>query len=275
VLLRPDVTSRHSPKYRQIVASIRTVGLVEAPVVYPIANTETFRLLDGHLRIQALKELKRTEVACLIATEDDSYTYNRQISRLSPVQDQKMIAAALAQGVPLATLAMALDITPGSLLRRKTLLDGICDEVRALLADKLISREIFGILSRLKPLRQIEACELMDGQDNYSPTFARSILAATPQDQLLHPRTKPLSLGSIEKMSQLEKELASLQDRMRSVEDSYGPDVLRFTVIKRFVADLISKPAVLGVMQRRYPDLLREFERMGKVDSLPETQRLT
>lgn len=274
ISLTPDVVGRNSPKYRQILASIRCVGIVEPPVVFPLHDTDTFAVLDGRARIQAIRELKQTEVACLIATEDDSYTYNRQISRLSPVQDQRMIAAAIKQGVPLDRLAAALDISPSVLTRRRTLIDGVCAEVQTLLADKLIPRQIFEILKRMKPLRQIEACELMEGQANWSAPFARAILAGTPDEQMAHARKKQANTGSIEQMARLEKELATLQETVRSVEASYGPDVLRFTVIKTYVAEVLSKPAFVAIMRSRYPDLLKQFEKIADISSLPDTAPL-
>ncbi|CAN5331748.1 plasmid partitioning protein RepB C-terminal domain-containing protein [soil metagenome] len=270
VRFRPVTAGRHNTKYRQILASIREVGLVESPVVFPIGGTDTFGLMDGHLRIQALQELKQTEVACLIATDDDSYTYNQQITRLTPVQDNKMIAAAIKQGVSAERLAAALNISLPVLKSRKTLLDGICPEARAMLANKDCARSIFDVLKRLKPLRQIEACELMEGQNSYAPSFVRAILAATTADQMVKPKRIPVDAGALEQMLRFEKELGKLQDQVKSIENSYGPDVLKFTTIMRYVADLISKPSIAGIMRNRHPDLLREFERMGEITILPD-----
>ena len=56
-------------------------------------------LLDGHLRIEALKELGIEEVECLIATDDDTYTYNKRVNRFPPIQEHRMIARAMDRGV--------------------------------------------------------------------------------------------------------------------------------------------------------------------------------
>lgn len=40
-------------------------------------------MLDGHIRLAALRELGRREVPCLVATDDEAYTYNNRINRLS------------------------------------------------------------------------------------------------------------------------------------------------------------------------------------------------
>src|SRR5579872_3724193 len=77
---------RTSAKYVQILASVREVGIIEPPVVSRDAKIkDRFILLDGHLRVEALKELGREEVTCLLSTDDESFTYNKHISRLSTI----------------------------------------------------------------------------------------------------------------------------------------------------------------------------------------------
>lgn len=49
---------KKSPKYAQIVASIDQIGIVEPPVVTPDRKDRgKYLLLDGHLRIEALRRL--------------------------------------------------------------------------------------------------------------------------------------------------------------------------------------------------------------------------
>lgn len=40
-------------------------------------NAQHYLLLDGHLRIEALKDLGIKNVDCIIATNDDTYSYNK------------------------------------------------------------------------------------------------------------------------------------------------------------------------------------------------------
>lgn len=90
---------RESKKYAQIVNSIKAIGLVEAPVI--IADTQhsgRYFLLDGHLRIEALKELGTETVDCLVATDDETYTYNKRVNRLPPLQEHHDRASSRARG---------------------------------------------------------------------------------------------------------------------------------------------------------------------------------
>jgi ParB-like chromosome segregation protein Spo0J len=64
-------------------------------VVRGARDTNSYLLLDGHLRIEVLRDLGQTEVECLVSTDDEAFTYNKRISRLSPVQEQRMIAKAI------------------------------------------------------------------------------------------------------------------------------------------------------------------------------------
>jgi len=104
---------KSSRKYRQITASIKEVGLVEPPVVTRSPGEEdTYMLLDGHIRIEVLKDLGIERVECLISTDDEAFTYNKRISRLAPIQEHKMIRKAIERGVSEEKIALALDLNP-------------------------------------------------------------------------------------------------------------------------------------------------------------------
>jgi hypothetical protein len=63
-------------KYKQIVSSIKEIGLIEPlSVIQPDPAKAEFLLLDGHLRALALKELGVNEAPCLFARDDESYSY--------------------------------------------------------------------------------------------------------------------------------------------------------------------------------------------------------
>src|SRR5450631_2298096 len=185
-----EKTTKSSHKYLQIAASIREIGLVEPPVVIQDArDTSCYLLLDGHLRIEVLRDLGQTEVECLVSTDDEAFTYNKRISRLSAVQEQRMIAKAIERNVPRDKIARALDINVRSISRKVQLLDGICGEAISLLKDKMCPMAIFDVLRKMNPLRQIETAELLINANNFSISYASAILAGTPQAQLMTPQT--------------------------------------------------------------------------------------
>ena len=152
------------------MASIAQIGIVEPPVV--VRNPDksaTWLLLDGHLRIEALKDAGESEVECLVSTDDEAFTYNRQVSRLAPIQEHKMIRKAIERGVPEEKIALALDLNMSSIRRKARLLDGICEEAVAILKDQPCTNAVFDALRKMKTMRQIEAAELLVNANNYAP----------------------------------------------------------------------------------------------------------
>jgi len=268
--LRP--TTKQSQKYRQIAASIRTVGLVECPAVVPNARKRgTYFLLDGLLRLEVIKDLGWPEVECLISTDDEAYTYNKRISRLASVQEHKMIVRAVERGVSEERIAEALDLEVETIRRRFRLLDGICPEVVEQLADKPCPMLVFDMLKHMKPLRQMEAAELMVGQRNYSSPFIRTILAATPAEQLVAPTAQQKEHDvTREQIVRLERELEAVQMRTKYVEDTYGEDNLQLTIAKSFLAKWLKNPRITRWLATNQPEYLAEFQDITEINSLTE-----
>ncbi len=82
-------------------------------------------------------------------------------------------------------MAKALNLDIKTLRHKKTLLNGICPEAVDLLKDKHVPEHTFFILRKMNPMRQIEAAELMVAMNRFTTNYARSLLAATPQSQLV------------------------------------------------------------------------------------------
>jgi hypothetical protein len=78
-------------KYAQIATSMHELGIIEPPVV---ARDQThpgkYLLLDGHSRIEVLKDKGQTEVTRLISTDDEAFTYNKRVNRLAMIQEHRM-----------------------------------------------------------------------------------------------------------------------------------------------------------------------------------------
>jgi hypothetical protein len=265
--LRKTVKSSH--KYRQIAASIREVGLVEPPVVTRDSkHPEAFLLLDGHLRIEILKDIGTTEVECLVSTDDEAFTYNKRISRLAAVQEHKMILRAIERGVPEDKIAKVLDINVQSVQRKVRMLDGICDEAIALLKDKTCPIAVFEILRRMMAMRQIEAAELLINANNYSVSYASAILAGTPQTQLVESDKPKRRKGMTpEAMARMERELGRLQEAITSIQDTYGKDHLQLTVVKGYLARLLGNARVVRYLMQQRPEYMAEFQAIAEMSS--------
>jgi len=254
---------RRSVKYGQIAASIREVGIIEPPVVVRITgNTERYRLLDGHIRIDILAERGDRDVVCLVATDDEAITYNKRISRMAIVQEHKMILKALEKGVSEERLARALNVNISSIRNKRRLLDGICEEVVKLLQDRMVPINTFTELKKLRPMRQIEAAEAMIAMNRYSWPYAKSLVAATPQHQLVSEKRKAVRGLSDEQLDHMEREATNIDREFRMIEQSYGSDHLDLVLATGYLCRLIDNVRVVHHLARHHPELLSEFQRL-------------
>lgn len=260
----------NSRKFKQILSSIDAIGLIE-PLTISKADKQSgqYILLDGHIRLLALQQLGFVDAPCLVATDDETYTYNARINRLSTIQEHFMIRRAVERGVTPARLAKALSVDVSNVIKKMNLLDGVCAEAAELLKDQHFSANIGAVLRKLKPVRQVECVDLMLATNNISVPYAQALLAATPSN-LLVGGNKPRKIGGAtpEQMAKMEREMGNLQGQFKLVEQSYGEDVLNLVLAKTYLAKLLDNDAVIHYLTQRQPDVLVEFESIVQTVSL-------
>ena len=261
---------KNTPKYAQIVASIREVGIVEPPVVArDHSEPGKYLLLDGHLRIDVLKDMGQTDVTCLVSTDDEAFTYNKRVNRLAMIQEHRMILKAIERGVPEEQIAKALNVDVQSIVRKRRLLEGICPEVAEILKDKHIAINTFTELKKMVPLRQIEAAELMVVMNKYTNSYAKSLLAATPQSQLVEAdKPKHVSGLSDEQVSLMERESVSLEREFRIAEKSYGTDHLNLVLSNGYLRKLLGNARAVRYLAQHHHDILTEFQKLAEIETV-------
>ena len=259
-------------KYAQIKSSILEVGLIE-PLSITIADPKSklHVILDGHLRFHAIRELGRQTISCIIANDDEGFTYNKRVNRLATVQEHYMILRALERGVSEERLARALDLDISSIRRKRDLLEGICAEVAELLKDQHFSMDVMRHLRKMKQARQIECAELMVSVNNYSAHYAAALLAATPPAQLTNPAAEKKVRGlTSEQMARMEHEMSLVQNRFKAIEQSYGTDVLNLVLARGYLTKLLKNKTVQSYLRRHQPDFMDEFSAIVAAGSLDE-----
>ena len=259
-----------SRKFKQIVASMEAVGLIE-PLSVGKADKVTGQhvLLDGHMRLLALQQLGYADAPCLVATDDESYTYNNRINRISSIQEHHMLRRAVERGVTPDRLAKALNVDVSHIHKKVNLLDGICPEAVEMLKDLHFAANLGSVLRKMKPTRQVECIELMLTANNMTVAYAEALLAATPPP-LLVGETKPRKLRGVtaDQMAKMEREMGNLQGQLKLVEKSYGQDVLLLVLARGYLAKLIDNKAVFRFLSQRQPDVLAEFENIVQTVTL-------
>ena len=254
-----------SSKYKQIRSSIREVGIIEPLVVR--VDSKSFILLDGHMRLEALKDLSINDVTCLIAKDDETFTYNKHINRIAPIQEHRMIIQAVKRGVPEEKIARALNMDVKSIISKQKLLNGICQEVADTLKDKVVAVGMFSILRKMKHFRQIKAISLMSDANVYTIPYARALLAATPNEQLTNPKkTKNIKGLNNRQISRMESEMASVEREYRLIEENYRPDVLNHTFAKGYLSSLLSNVRVVRYLAKHHSEVLTEFQNITQIE---------
>jgi ParB-like chromosome segregation protein Spo0J len=257
-------------KFKQIKRSIEAVGLIE-----PLSVTATDSisghhvLLDGHLRLLALRELGHDSAPCLVATDDEAYTYNNRVNRLSSVQEHMMIRRAVDHGASPEQLAAALSVDVSQIVKKMNLLDGICPEAAELLKDRRFSAELARIIRKMKPMRQVECVDLMVAANNLTVAYAHALLAGTAADMLVEGKKSKAPKGiTAEQMERMERESASQQRQYRLVEQSYGEDVLNLVLVQGYLEKLLGNAQVARYLRQRQPELLEQFKAIAETMSL-------
>jgi hypothetical protein len=258
------------PKYKTILASIKEIGLVEPLVVFPQKDAAgQYLLLEGHLRYFALKDLGETEVDCIIATDDESFTYNARVNRMNPIQEHKMIVKAVNHGVRPERIAAALNLPLRDVKGSLSLLDGINAEAADLLKDKGIAPKAIRLLKKVTGVRQIEIAELMVSANNFTKGYAEALVLGTPKDQLANPaEPKKVEGMSAEEIARMEQEMEALEHDLEAVEESYGENVLNLTCARGYIKKLMENAKVARFLSANYPDIFSQFESIAATETL-------
>lgn len=259
---------KESAKFRSLVASIREVGVVEPVSVYPQSGGR-YLILDGHARVEALREMGALEVPCLVATQDESYTYNKKVNYIAPIQANRMILKALDAGVPEERIASALNLAVKTVRHNRLLLQGICPEAVELLRDKHVAQETLALLKRVKPLRQMEMAEVMVASGTYSAPYARALVMTTPTEQLVDPSKRKKVPGvKPEDLVRLENEVRLQEKDFRMLDETYNEHVMALTIARGYLRPLLENNRIVRFLAQHYREFLVEFQRIVETNAL-------
>lgn len=245
------------------------MGLVE-PLVVSRKCPEAGKvlLLDGHSRLAALLAAGHTEAKCIVAHDDEAFTYNKRVSHLATIQEHYMIMKALAKGASEQKIADALDVDVKAIRARRNMLNGICPEVVELLKSRNVHTGVFAALKRMKPLRQMEATDLMLGAGNLSASYARVLLAGTRPGGLANPDRKRPSGMTAEQMDRMQREMEAVQADFKEIEDRYGDNVFQLVVATGYVGTLIRNSEIETYLSEHHPEILSQFRSIVSATSL-------
>ncbi len=256
--------------YSTILTTLQKIGLIQPLIVCPIkGNNAEYKLLDGHLRLHALRELGERDALCLISTDDERYTFDAQVNHISPIQRHKMIRQAVDDGVLPDRIAEVFEIDVKEVLSEVKLLDGIHPDAVELIKDKPIYSKAIKTLRRVKPLRQLEMAESMCAVNNFTYAYVLALLGGTRAEQMVSGRkANELNKVSPEAIVRMEKEMESLRVDFEQIEQSYSDNVYTLVVIQGYIKRLIKNESIKRFIDRNHHDMLPELQQIAEMDSL-------
>ena len=100
-------------------------------------------------------------------------------------------------------------------------------------------------------------------KNNYGDIYARCMVAATSQDQLVKPESRKMH-GSNEKkdIARLQNEMQNLERDFKMVQDEYGQNMLKMVVVVGYLKSLMGNAAVVRYMSQIEPTMITEFQQI-------------
>ena len=118
-------------------------------------------------------------------------------------------------------------------------------------------------MRQLAPLRQIAAAELMVAMNKYTLSYAQSLVAATPQSQLVE-TDKPKHIKGLtdDQANLMEPESVGLEREFRIAEKAYGADHLDLVLTNGYLGKLLSNAKVVRYLAQNHSDIFAEFQKL-------------
>lgn len=128
---------------------------------------------------------------------------------------------------------------------------------------------VFKFLKKMKPMRQIEAAELLSAASNFSVPNANALLAATPPEMLIEPDKHKIVEGlTPEQVAKMEKEMEVLQRDLSKVQGTHGTQVLNLVLACGYLAKVFGNVRVTRYLTQHHSDLLCELHAISESSSL-------
>lgn len=180
-----------------------------------------------------------------------------------------MILKAIRNGVTEDRIAKVLRVDIASIRQKRDLLTGICEEATEILKNRHVSVGVFGLLRKMKPMRQIEVAELLVATGNYSVPYTKALLAATQPEMLIDPdKHKSVKELTPEQIAKIEKEMEILQRDLKFVEESHGTQVLNLVLARGYVAKLFGNTRVTKYLNQHHSEISQGLQAITQSDSL-------
>jgi len=128
-----------------------------------------------------------------------------------------------------------------------------------MLKDKRVTSDGFGVLRKMKPVRQLYAAEMMVASNNYSTRFARGLLAVTKPDGLVDPEqeNKRSRRTTTNQQSVMAQGSDALLEDIKMVQKVYTGDLLSVTIAVGYLTRMLDNARIERHLLKHHSDLLQ------------------
>jgi ParB-like partition proteins len=255
--------------FQSVLASIKEVGILQPIVVCPAHEHGVYKILDGHLRYYALKELSIEKIDCIVSLDDERYTFGAQINYLNPIQRAKMITKAVKNGLSPERIAKALDLDPKKIITQMNIMEGLDDRVKELLKTTPVSSGVLNSLKKVREIRQIQIADAMVMNNNFSINYVRGMVLATPKSLFRETKNaqpkRYMHSGMLESMGY---ERSNVQVKVKEIMPIYNKNVFELTTIIAFLRKILNDPILVGYLSKHFSDIHNEFVKIAETSKL-------
>ena len=266
-----DSLINRSRAYASILTSIKEVGILQPITVCKSHEEGKYKILDGHLRIHALRELGITETFCLVSTDDERFTFDAQINNLNTFQRARMIKKAITEGISPERIGKVLGINTSDVMSDIRITNEIDPNAREILKTSPIKKSALNLLRRVKPTRQIEIAKCMVMMNKYSFLYAKGLVLSTPASLLVKPRSNSGSkFFSDEVIMSLSAERTNMDMKIKEAEYRYNSTVYEFTTITAFLRRLLKNEILNNYLSKHFSECYENLIQIVKMNNFDE-----
>lgn len=260
-LLVPLKTRSANPHaLKRLKASLETSGLIEPLLV--CYKSGTYYILDGYLRYTLLMEMGEKKIPCYLMDSMDSYTPNKYVNNVSPIQERRMFLQALKTVTPKA-IATAFGTTEIRKRLVNRIAKSLCEEAIQLFDEDVISRICAHDLVHVSPERQRVILLLMKEVSDFSTAFVRAQVLKTKNKDRRNGnnKTAPWNRRTGDKRNLVKKLVESEKsyDFYTTLYRQYTSDLVKLSI---YIRQLVGEPSIAKFVKDNY---LPEFEFFNKV----------
>lgn len=111
--------------------------------------------------------------------------------------------------------------------------------------------------------------ELMVKAHNFTNSYAKCLLAATPEDQLVEPQKPKAPRGlAPNEVADMEKEMQSLEQNFLALEETHGQTMLHLVMVSGFLRKMLENSAVAKYLSSKHSEICAEFKKLIEAMSL-------